>query len=155
MQGGMKPRDWGCMGQLSCLLGRPAIATRVLTESPRGINRCRTAGGVKTRTGLCRHSNRSLFASGNSAGKRFGKARDSAGIFGDIGQFCVTETALSRVSGGKATESQRLFRTRQETGIAKNCVVVEAVRKHPVRTAGGGGQAASLAALSFQFQGIS
>jgi hypothetical protein len=29
---------------------------------------------------LCRHSNRSLFASGNSAGKRFGEARDWGAI---------------------------------------------------------------------------
>jgi len=43
--------------------------------------------------------------SGNSAGKTFGEARDSAAIFSDIGQFWVTETALSRVSGGKAAES--------------------------------------------------
>jgi hypothetical protein len=65
----------------------------------------------RTRTGLCRHSNRSLFASRISAGKGFREGRDSVGIFGDIGQFWVTETAPSRVSGGKATESYRLFLT--------------------------------------------
>ena len=86
----------------------------------------------RTQTGLFRHSNRSLFASRNRAGKRFGEARDWAGIFGDIGQFCVTETAPSRVCGGKATESQRLFRWRQETGIAQDCVVAEAVPFGPV-----------------------
>jgi hypothetical protein len=31
-----------------------------------------------------------------------------------------TETALARVSHGKAAESQRLFRQRQETGIAQD-----------------------------------
>jgi hypothetical protein len=31
--------------------------------------------------------------------------------------------ALSCVSGGKAAESQRLFRRLQETGIAQDCVV--------------------------------
>jgi Terminase small subunit/NADH:flavin oxidoreductase / NADH oxidase family len=62
-------------------------------------------------------------ASGSSAGKRFGEARDRGGIFGDIGRFRAIETALSRVSGGKAAESQRLFRTRQETGFAQDCVV--------------------------------
>ena len=85
-----------------------------------------------TQTGLCRHSNRSLFASGNSAGKRFGEARDRDGIFGDTGRFRVTETALSRVSGGKAAESQRLFRRRQETGIAQDCVVAAALQIGPV-----------------------
>jgi hypothetical protein len=57
------------------------------------------------------------------AGKRFGEARDRGGIFGDTRRFRATETALFRVSGGKATESQRLFRRRQETGIAQDCVV--------------------------------
>ena len=82
---------------------RKCRPTRVLTEFLRG---------VKTRTGLCRHSNRSLFASGNSAGKRFGEARDRAAFLGDTSRFRAAETALSRVSAGKAAESQRLFRTR-------------------------------------------
>jgi hypothetical protein len=59
----------------------------------------------ETRTGLCRYSNQSLFAAGNCARKMFGEARDWADIFGDIGQFWTRETALSRVSGGKAAES--------------------------------------------------
>jgi hypothetical protein len=42
---------------------------------------------------------------------------------GGTGGFQKTETALSRVSGGKAAEGQRLFRRRQETGIAQDCVV--------------------------------
>jgi hypothetical protein len=42
-----------------------------------------------------------LFATGNSAGKSFGEARDWAGIFGDNGEFRVTETGLSGDSGGK------------------------------------------------------
>jgi hypothetical protein len=54
---------------------------------------------------------------------KFGKARDRGGIFGDTGRSRATETALSRVSGGKAAESQRLFRRRQETGFAQDCVV--------------------------------
>jgi hypothetical protein len=67
-------------------------------------------------------SNRSLlFGSGNSAGKRFGEARDRGGIFGVTGP--IAETTLSRVTGGKATESQRLFRRRQESGIAPDWVV--------------------------------
>jgi hypothetical protein len=37
-----------------------------------------------------------------------------------------------RVPGGKATESQRLSRLRRETGIAKDCVVAEAVPFGPV-----------------------
>jgi hypothetical protein len=57
------------------------------------------------RAGACRHSNRSLCATENSAGKRFAEARDWAGIFGDNGRFRAIETAISRVSGGKAAES--------------------------------------------------
>jgi hypothetical protein len=87
---------------------------------------------VQTRTSLCRHSNQSLRAAENSAGKRFGEARDWAAIFGDVRRSRATETALSRVSGGKAAESQRLFRPRQETGIAQDCVVAEAVHIGPV-----------------------
>jgi hypothetical protein len=78
----------------------------------------------RTRTGLCQLSNQSLFARGNSAGKRFGEARDRGGIFGDTGRVWAVETALTRVSGGKAAESQRLFPRRQETGFAQDCVVV-------------------------------
>jgi hypothetical protein len=37
------------------------------------------------------------------------------GIFDDTSRFHAAETALSRVFGGTATESQRLFRRRQET----------------------------------------
>jgi DNA polymerase IV len=43
-------------------------------------------------------------------------------------QIHGAETALSRVSGGKAAESQGIFRRRQENGIAQDCVVVEAFR---------------------------
>jgi hypothetical protein len=73
--------------------------------------------------GLCRHSNQSLSATGNSAGKGFGEVRDSAGFFGDTCRFRAVETARSSASGGKATEGQRPFRRRQETRIAQDCVV--------------------------------
>jgi hypothetical protein len=53
----------------------------------------------------CRHSNRSLLATGNSAGKEFAEARDCGGIFGDTSRFRTTETALSRVCACKAAES--------------------------------------------------
>jgi hypothetical protein len=82
-----------------------------------------TKAAFGTQTGLCRHSNRSLFASRNRAGKRFAEARDWGGILGDSGRFQVTETARSRVSAGKAAESQRPFRRRQKTGVAQECVV--------------------------------
>jgi hypothetical protein len=68
-------------------------------------------------------ADRSLFAIGNSVRKRFDEARDRGGIFGGTDPFRATETALSRVCGGEATESQRLFRRRQETGVAQDCVV--------------------------------
>jgi hypothetical protein len=73
-----------------------------------------------------------LARAGHSDGKRFGDARDWAGTFGVTGRIRAAETALSRVSVGKATESQRLFRTRLETGIAQDCVVAEAVPFGPV-----------------------
>src|SRR5271168_1456741 len=68
----------------------------------------------KTRTGLSQPSNRSLFAAPIPAGKRFGEARDRAGIFRDDCIFCATETGRSRVSGAKAPGSQRLFLRRPE-----------------------------------------
>jgi hypothetical protein len=85
------------------------------------------AQAFRTQTSLCPHSNQSLFAGRNSAGKEFGEARDRGGIFGDIRRFPVTETVLSHVSRGKAAESQRLFPLRQETGIVQDCVVVDPV----------------------------
>jgi hypothetical protein len=71
---------------------------------------------VDVRTGLCPRA-------GIPAGKGFGEARDRGGTFGDTRRFQVAETTLSRVSGGKAAESQRIFRSRQETAIARDCVV--------------------------------
>jgi hypothetical protein len=91
---------------------RPALSANVLNKLPKSQHsKAKRAlqeiwmAETKTRTGLCRHSNPSLFASGNSAGKGFGVARDRGGIFGDTGKLRAAETALSRVSGGKATES--------------------------------------------------
>jgi hypothetical protein len=52
-----------------------------------------------------------------------GHQRDWVGVFGHTRRFRAAETALSRVSGGKAAESQRLFRRRRETGVAQDCVV--------------------------------
>jgi hypothetical protein len=77
----------------------------------------------ETRTGLWRESNQSLSSPRIPAGKKFGEGRDCAGDFGHASRFRPTETALSRASGGKAAESQRLFRPRWETGIAQDCVV--------------------------------
>jgi hypothetical protein len=54
-------------------------------------------------------------------------AGDRGGIFGGTDRFRATETAPFRVSLGKAAEGQRLFRRRQESGIAQSCVVAEAV----------------------------
>jgi hypothetical protein len=41
----------------------------------------------------------------NSAGKKFDEARDRGAIFDDMGRFRSIETALSCLSGAKATES--------------------------------------------------
>jgi hypothetical protein len=62
---------------------------------------------------------------------RSNKETDEAsrgGVFSDISRFRATETALSRVTGGKATESQRLFQRREKIGIAQDCVVEAAFR---------------------------
>jgi hypothetical protein len=69
--------------------------------APGTVRRCNSERRVwlQPRTGLCRHSNQSLSATGNSAGKKSGEARDRGGIFGGTGRFRTTETALSRVSG--------------------------------------------------------
>jgi hypothetical protein len=66
-----------------------------------------------TQTGLCRYSNRSVFAGANSAGKKFREAGDRGGIFGGTDRFRAT-------------------RRRQESGIAQSCVVAEAVLIGPV-----------------------
>jgi hypothetical protein len=60
---------------------------------------------------------------GIPAWKGFGQARDRGDIFGETTPFRPAETALSRVSGSKAAKSQRPFRPRLETGIARDCVV--------------------------------
>jgi hypothetical protein len=65
--------------------------------------RCRShVSRLETR--LRRQSNRSLSPRRIPAGKRFGQARDRAGIFGGYSVFRATETRLSRVSCAKAPE---------------------------------------------------
>jgi hypothetical protein len=77
---------------------KPGQHDALESGSPTGYKVLEGALAIRTRTGLCRHSKRSLFASENSAGKRFGEARDRGGFFGDTGRFRAIETALSRVS---------------------------------------------------------
>ena len=111
-------------GVQSCLIGvAAALSVQRVLEG---------AQAFRTQTRLRQHSNPSLFVSENSAGKRFGEARDPAGIFGDGGRSWAAETALSRVSGGKAAESQRLFRSRQEGDVSQDCVVADAVVIKPI-----------------------
>jgi hypothetical protein len=104
-----------------CRLDRTSRVSVSITDKVRSV--LEGAQAFRTQTGLCRHSNPSLFAGRNSAGKEFGEARDWAGVFGDTRRFRGTETAPSRVAGGKAAESQRLFRRRHEAGIAQDWVV--------------------------------
>jgi hypothetical protein len=59
----------------------------------------------KTRTGLSRPSNRSLFAAPIPAGKRLGDAIDRARIFGDECLLRLDRDGPSRVSLAKATGS--------------------------------------------------
>jgi hypothetical protein len=148
---GMTMRFSPC-GYLTTILGSPAPADPVVPRPvggkrralpPRsnvarisihygyGAKRARR-GPSRTQIGLRRRSSRSLLAGRNSAGKEFGEARDWAGVFGDTRRFRVTETAPSRIPGGKAAESQRLFRRRRETAMAQDCVVAEAVLIGPV-----------------------
>jgi hypothetical protein len=109
---GMTMRFSPC-GYLTTILGSPAPADPVVPRPvsgkrralpPRsnvaririhygyGAKRARR-GPFRTQIGLCRHSNPSLFAGRNSAGKEFGEARDWAGVFGDTRRFRGTETA--------------------------------------------------------------
>jgi len=60
-------------------------------------------------------------ANENSLGKRFCEARDRGRILGDTGRFRATETALSRVSGGKAAEVKDILHQGQETVLAQDC----------------------------------
>jgi hypothetical protein len=57
------------------------------------------------------------------AGKTFAEGRDGGGFFGDTSRFRATETALSRVSGGKAAGSKGLFPHCRETGFVQDWVV--------------------------------
>jgi hypothetical protein len=59
----------------------------------------------RIRTGLCRHSNQSLHETGNSAGKRFGDARDRGGFSATPSRLRAAETGLSHVSRAKAAET--------------------------------------------------
>jgi hypothetical protein len=81
----------------------PTSARELVTDL-RGPARVKHPARLQIRTCLCRQSNRSLSARRIPAGKEFGEARDRNGIFGDTGRFRATETALSRVAGGKAAE---------------------------------------------------
>jgi hypothetical protein len=62
----------------------------------------------------------SLLTSENCAGKKSSEARDRGGIFGDASRFPPTETVHPASPGGKAAESQRLFRRHQETAIVQD-----------------------------------
>jgi hypothetical protein len=68
-----------------CRLDRTSRVFVSITDTARSV--LEGAQAFRTQTGLCRHSNQSLFAGGNSAGKEFGEARDWAGFFGDTRRF--------------------------------------------------------------------
>jgi hypothetical protein len=53
-------------------------------DGPRVCSRALSKPTLQTRTRLCRQSNRSLSAQRIPAGKKFGEARDQAGIFGEV-----------------------------------------------------------------------
>jgi hypothetical protein len=56
-------------------------------------------------------------------------ARPAGKRFGEAGRSRAAETALSRVSRGKAAESQRLFGSRQEGDVSQDCVVADALHR--------------------------
>ena len=56
-------------------------------------------------------------------GKSSARPETAAAFLATPADFRATETVLSRVCGCKAAESQRLFRPRQETAFARDCVV--------------------------------
>ena len=89
----IRPSGSVCINSLCNALGigLPSSAARRGTQ-PRGS----AATGDSTQ---------SLFSGENFAGKKFGEARDWAGVFGDVSRFGSTETALSRTSCGKAADS--------------------------------------------------
>jgi hypothetical protein len=56
-------------------------------------------------------------------GKGSARPETAAALLASLGRLLAAETTPTRVSGSKAAESQRLFRLRQEIGIAQDCVV--------------------------------
>jgi hypothetical protein len=99
-------RDLACYGELNTATQLSAKRIADKHRAGRGWRDRFVAHRDEMRTGLFRHSNQSLFARGNSPGKKFGEARDWTGIFADTGRFRATKTALSRVSGRKAAENR-------------------------------------------------
>jgi hypothetical protein len=80
---------------------------------------------IDIRTGLCSRAE-------IPPGKGLARPETGGDIFGGTCRFRATETARSPVSSGKAAETQRLFRRRQEIGFAQDCVVVDASLPQPV-----------------------
>jgi hypothetical protein len=77
------------------------------------------------RTGLCSRA-------GIPPGKGFATPETGTAIFAARPIPGDRDRAIQCCRGGKAAESQRLFRRRQETGIAGDWVVAEAVLIGPV-----------------------
>jgi hypothetical protein len=86
--------------------GRPAVLVKAGRLAARTAGRLDVAeDATQTRTRLWGQSNRSPSAPRIPAGKKFGEARDRAGIFGHDGPFRATETGLPDVSCAKAPGS--------------------------------------------------
>jgi hypothetical protein len=82
------------------------------------------SGGAQYVYGLA--SDRSLCATGSPTAKKFGEARDLGGILATLAESERRRPRYPASLAAKATENQRLFRSRQETGFARDCVVVDA-----------------------------
>jgi|ERR1700722_1777169 hypothetical protein len=112
----------------------PAAASRLgtklsRTESPESPRRASWARhepvSADIRTGLCSRA-------GIPPGKGFATPETGTAIFAARPIPGDRDRAIQCCRGGKAAESQRLFRRRQETGIAGDWVVAEAVLIGPV-----------------------
>jgi hypothetical protein len=116
---------------LLCFLTRPAIrgfdAVTLCVEAPERFGGAFSHGralatvrlepvSVNIRTNLCPRTR-------SPPGKSSARPETAGAFLATPADFRATETVLSRVCGCKAAESQRLFRPRQETAFARDCVV--------------------------------
>jgi hypothetical protein len=84
------------------------------------------------RTGLSRHANASPSVGIKFAGKGFARARDRAAFWPRDSSFPNAETGTAAPACAIVAENRGFFQRPQETGFARDWVVVEAVLVGPV-----------------------